>query len=93
MKILKHGSPKAKETIPRHFVCPECGCEFIANEGEYSIWAARYLGYMGNGQTVETKCPECGKRIQGEKVLVSGDNGHCIIERWTNGEPYINEQK
>lgn len=92
MKILKHGSPKPKEKVSRHFVCPNCGCEFIVDEDEYFLWSAGYLGYKGNSQIVEAQCPECQETVQGESVLVIGDNGHCVIERWSNGEPVIETQ-
>lgn len=93
MKILKHGSPNLNKKTPRHFVCSHCGCEFIAEEHEYRLWDARYLGYSGNNQIVETQCPECEETVQGEKVVVIGDNGHSVIERWSNGEPVTETQK
>lgn len=89
MKILKHGSPKFKEAPPRHFVCPNCGCEFIANGDECALWNAKYLGYHGHGQIIETQCPECREMVQGESVLAMGDDGHTVVEKWSNGEPVI----
>ena len=60
MKIIKQGNLKH----PMTFVCPKCGCEFIAEEGEYisrdsslnpiTPYAVKY---------VEVTCPCCGYKI------------------------------
>lgn len=53
MRILKHGDLK-----PRKFVCRFCGCEFVAEIGEYKITnpAENYFWYS-------VYCPECDSYI------------------------------
>lgn len=49
MKILKHGDLK-----PRKFICKDCGCEFVANISEYSLYHGTAWYY--------SDCPECEAR-------------------------------
>lgn len=49
MKILKHGELK-----PRKFICKDCGCEFVANISEYSLYPNTAWYY--------SDCPECDVR-------------------------------
>lgn len=46
MKIIKHGNLR-----PRHFYCRRCGCEFVADIGEYTVAAS--------GDNFFVKCPDC----------------------------------
>lgn len=49
MRIVKHGNLK-----PRLFICPECGCEFIAEVDEYNVVRC-------HSDTIwyDATCPEC----------------------------------
>ena len=44
MKILKHGNLR-----PRKFTCRYCGCEFVANIKEYTMF----------DNWIYMNCPEC----------------------------------
>lgn len=50
MKILKHGNLK-----PRKFICQDCGCEFVADISEYSLYPGTAWYY--------SDCPDCDARI------------------------------
>lgn len=58
IKILKHGTfPKPENlSIIRGFKCTRCGCEFEADEEEYTLEKERCL----DGLTlIFVRCPEC----------------------------------
>ena len=56
MKILKHGDLK-----PRKFICKTCGCEFVAEMGEYEI--DRDIFQPNKEVTYDIACPDCAKII------------------------------
>lgn len=53
MKIIKQGKKPNKEV---KFTCNECGCEFIAEEGEFDI------SHIGHDyiEYACASCPNCG---------------------------------
>ena len=65
IKILKDG---VKPTKTKRLKCPECGCVFEADEGEYRLHAEEYYG-----TEIRAKCPFCG--LEGYKNEVSRDEG------------------
>lgn len=46
MQIIKHGNLKS-----RYFICKSCGCEFIADKGEYKT--------ATSDDNFFVCCPEC----------------------------------
>lgn len=58
MIILKHGKPKTHV-----FHCDNCGCEFEAEEKEWTTWF-EYDLWEENTRTI--KCPDCGYLIEEE---------------------------
>lgn len=64
MEIIKHGKIKK-----RMFACVSCGCEFIAETGEFE--KIRYT----NGFSFYCRCPECGSEANifvNDKELENG---------------------
>lgn len=59
MKIIKHGNPKVLEKVNQRFMCPRCGCEFVANWDEYEETMKVSLGVSYWRECV---CPDCGRR-------------------------------
>lgn len=57
MKIIKKGRIR-NLTDDRKFECLSCGCEFIAQKGEYKY--SLFGKYMGS-QVYVAKCPNCNK--------------------------------
>ena len=56
MKILR--KPKLSPTV---FCCVACGCEYLAEYGEYTVYAGVLLNaYHTTHKTC--KCPICGTR-------------------------------
>lgn len=51
MEIIKEGIPL--EEIKYRFVCPICGCEFLANKTEI------------NEENMTYNCPNCGQECNG----------------------------
>lgn len=58
MIILKHGKPKTHV-----FHCDNCGCEFEAEEKEWTTWF-EYDLWESNTRSI--KCPDCGYLIEEE---------------------------
>jgi hypothetical protein len=55
MKIIEHGNPEMQKST-KTFVCPACGCKFIANKNEYKT------SHLYNGEYISSsycECPEC----------------------------------
>lgn len=65
MKIIKKG--KIPKTTKR-FACPNCGCVFECEEGEYSLYFSQR-----DGDWLETDCPTCGTRVVRDRYL-KGEN-------------------
>ena len=53
MKILKHGKFKS-----RKFICGGCGCEFVAEVTEYSVYEV-----CGATTWYSINCPECNNEV------------------------------
>lgn len=53
MDIIKHGQ---KPDYKKQFECPHCGCQFIADAGEYKRRVCEY-----NTEELVCRCPECGE--------------------------------
>lgn len=66
MKITKHANRYINQSM--NFVCHFCGCEFTAENGEWSIisiysdWASAQAAPLSCsiGFTAKCECPECG---------------------------------
>ena len=56
MKIIQPGD-KRKLRKTRLFLCRNCGCEFEADKGEYSV------GEQYNETYYCYPCPTCGKNV------------------------------
>ena len=54
MEIIKHGQ---KPDYKKQFRCKHCGCEFIADAGEYKREQVEY-----NDDALVCECPECGTK-------------------------------
>ena len=54
MKIIKEGDIKLLKRVKR-FECPDCGCIFEADKGEYQC------GSQYNQEYYSCKCPTCGR--------------------------------
>lgn len=63
MKIIKHGK-QPKKPKPISFTCSVCGCEFEAEESEYTR--------DGEKKIFHCECPECGK-TNGQYVPTAED--------------------
>ena len=57
MEIIKHGKPKIKKVF---FTCDDCGCEFAADDGEYT-GITNQMEYLETKKSYKCKCPECGQ--------------------------------
>lgn len=62
MKILREGNLK-KNRPDIFFHCYECGCEFIAESGEYQYAVTSY-----NESYYSCKCPYCGNKAYGSET-------------------------
>lgn len=56
MIILKHGKPQT-----HIFHCDNCGCEFEAEEKEWTTW---FEVDLFDENTRSIKCPDCGYLIE-----------------------------
>lgn len=57
MEIIKQGD-LSRINKTKHFKCPYCGCEFLAEPFEYIS-----TGMWRNLQTYLSKCPTCCKEV------------------------------
>lgn len=63
MEIIKHGNLRS-----RHFTCPRCSCEFIADASEY--WQTEYAGTI---LWYQARCPECGMDTADSEIWEGND--------------------
>lgn len=63
MKIIKEGALK-----PRHFMCYTCGCEFIADPGEYTVTAV-CVNATDTIRFFNAECPMCGMTVGNSKEV------------------------
>lgn len=68
MRILKHGDLK-----PRKFICPNCGCVFVADRTEYQKNSGGGVIKCG------TTCPDCEYYL-----FVDGDQAPLFNEEQEN---------
>ena len=69
MKILKHGS-----LDKRKFVCDVCGCEFVAETGEYTITKA-----SGITLWYSIYCPYCDSYVDKSEPYEEKDDGLGLV--------------
>lgn len=63
MRIIKQGNPAVLAQINQRFVCPRCGCEFIADWNEYD---RQYPVARCDSYVRRCDCPECGANCRQE---------------------------
>ena len=73
MIILKHGKPKSHV-----FHCDNCGCEFEAEEKEWTTWF-----WEENTRTIN--CPDCGYLIE-EELPLKEESDATYLHRLTLDE-------
>ena len=61
MEIIKPGD-LSTTLKPKRFMCPNCGCIFIANNTEYE-----YAGMQYNQPYYKCPCPTCSKLVYTEE--------------------------
>lgn len=60
MEIIKNGDlSKLREN--KHFICERCGCEFIADDTEYTY--PSQIEMMHDGIEAKCTCPTCGNMV------------------------------
>ena len=66
MKIIKEGRPNPDNGKPVNFTCKNCGCEFIAEKGEYRS----YINMVGSMPMIRcsTDCPNCDNWVETEFI-------------------------
>lgn len=62
MRIVKQGD-KNKIKPPKQFACVHCGCEFVAEYGEYRPTP------IGTASGYECNCPCCGRVVSSKDTI------------------------
>ena len=70
MKIIKEGTPRPRADTPQNFKCKQCGCEFVAEKGEYDT----YMNFYDFRTELTSYCPNCHGYVSKEAFRTEGDD-------------------
>lgn len=70
MKIIKEGKSQPSDDTPVRFTCKTCGCEFLAEKGEYDT----YVNFKDLRTTCSSYCPNCKSWVETDRINTEGDD-------------------